>query len=266
MIDTNFEFEKLDRNQTWKKIFETIDSNFDKVVEYLASIGSRINTEIFKAKEGQVNFTLSTKYNTARNCLTVYVNNSRQWLNTGFLETSDNSFKLVTPASEGDIIVAVSNRYYTLADITSDAFNNILSDIEDYIKQANANATSSKINADFAEEYAISAESYTHGGTNSREGEDEDNAEYWYNKAKLLVGNALTSFNGRHGDIQPAKGDYSADLISYGTGTVADELDRSKESSQYAMQVDSQGYISLNYSGDNLNNTLPEEGESSDEL
>ena len=37
-----------------------------------------------------------------------------------------------------------------------------------------------------AAESAVEAESYAHGGTGTRSGEDTDNAEYYYNQSKLI--------------------------------------------------------------------------------
>lgn len=113
----NFEFEKLDKNLDWKGIFEQLDNNFEKVAEYLASIGNRVQIESFVASANQVNFDLSTQYNTKRNCLAVYKNGVRQWLGDSFVEINSHSFQMTVPCEEGDEIVAVYNNYYLLGDI-----------------------------------------------------------------------------------------------------------------------------------------------------
>jgi hypothetical protein len=129
----DFKFSKLNRNSTWKDIFDTIDDNFSKVAEYLATAGNKVRINRFTAKEGQTDFTLTYDYNTAQNSLIVYVNGSRQFLTTGFTETSTNTFKLVTACSAGDQVVAVYNKYYIpnkpeLPIATSDQLGGVIPD------------------------------------------------------------------------------------------------------------------------------------------
>lgn len=113
---SDFQFDKLDKNLDWKGIFDQIDNNFIKVAEYLTSIGNRVSIESFEATADQTEFTLSGQYNTARNCLAIYKNGVRQWINDNFIETSSSSFSMVDPCREGDKIVAVYNKYYVLND------------------------------------------------------------------------------------------------------------------------------------------------------
>lgn len=114
---SNFPLAQLDRNSDWKTIFDTLDNNFSKISEYLATLGNRVKIESFSAQANQTVFTLSDSYNTTKNCLAVYRNGSRQWLGQGFTETSETSFTLTEPCEEGDEIVAVYNRYYIVNDV-----------------------------------------------------------------------------------------------------------------------------------------------------
>lgn len=68
---------------------------------------------------------------------------------------------------------------------------------------ASANsATSSANSASAASNSATKAESYAHGGTGSREGEDTDNAKYYYEKAKNTeVGKVLEKVEGLSNDV-----------------------------------------------------------------
>lgn len=109
---------KLDRSLDWEGIFSQIDTNFEAISTYLTTIGSRVKIESFSAQANQVDFELSNKYNTKRNCLAVYRNGVRQWLTTGFIEKSSTTFQLTSPCAEGDKIVAVYNQYYNLGDNT----------------------------------------------------------------------------------------------------------------------------------------------------
>lgn len=113
---SQYNFDKIDRNRDWKKVFDQIDANFDKVVQYLESIGDRVKIESFTATKDQKVFQLSGEYNTKHNCLTVYKNGVRQWLNESFKETSSSSFTLVDSCEKGDKIVAVYNEFYLLGD------------------------------------------------------------------------------------------------------------------------------------------------------
>lgn len=49
---------------------------------------------------------------------------------------------------------------------------------------ATTKANEAKTSADDAKNYATKAESYAHGGTNTRDGEESDNAKYYYEQAK----------------------------------------------------------------------------------
>lgn len=67
------------------------------------------------------------------------------------------------------------------------------------------------------------AESFAHGGTGARAGEDTDNAEYWARMAEAMH-DGVASFNGRQGIVNPANGDYSASMISRGNSNVDNAL------------------------------------------
>lgn len=67
------------------------------------------------------------------------------------------------------------------------------------------------------------SESWAHGGTGARAGEDTNNAEYWARMAEAMH-DGVASFNGRQGIVNPASGDYSASMISRGNSTVDDDL------------------------------------------
>lgn len=112
----DFKFDKLDENLDWKGIFQQLDDNFDKVAEYLSSIGNRVSIQHFLASEGQTTFELSTQYNTKRNCLAVYKNGVRQWLGDSFIEVNSSTFQMTVPCEESDEIVAVYNNYYLIGD------------------------------------------------------------------------------------------------------------------------------------------------------
>lgn len=78
------------------------------------------------------------------------------------------------------------------------------------------------------EKLQTDAESWVHGGTSTRTGEDTDNAQYWSEQAyhwyeqagQVVTEGGVTHWNGRTGSVDPASGDYTADMIIRGTGTV----------------------------------------------
>ena len=113
---SEFPFEKIDKNKDWQGIFAQLDANFEKVTEYLSTIGNRVSIESFEANANQADFSLAGQYNTTRNCLAIYKNGVRQWLGENFIETSSSSFSMIDPCREGDKIVAVYNKYYVLND------------------------------------------------------------------------------------------------------------------------------------------------------
>ena len=61
---------------------------------------------------------------------------------------------------------------------------------------------------------ALLSQSWAHGNTGIRAGEDSNNAEYWARQAEAMH-DGVALFNGRSGIVTSASGDYSADMISY---------------------------------------------------
>ena len=82
---------------------------------------------------------------------------------------------------------------------------------------ANTNAQAAKTAAESAKESAEDAstlsESWAIGGTGTRTGEDTNNAKYWAQAAQGAAGGGVTSFNGRSGIVEPAAGDYTAEMV-----------------------------------------------------
>lgn len=82
------------------------------------------------------------------------------------------------------------------------------------------------------EKLQTDAESWVHGGTATRTGEDTDNAQYWSEQAyhwyeqagQVVTEGGVTHWNGRTGSVVPAAGDYDSSQIVRGTGTVETSL------------------------------------------
>lgn len=94
-------------------------------------------------------------------------------------------------------------------------------------------ATASAASIGQAEENAAAsateAESWAVGGTGTREGEDTNNAKYWSARAQDAAGGGVTSFNNRTGAVKPAKGDYTANLVTFTDGQTFQEKYESGE-------------------------------------
>ena len=124
MISKN-DIQKVDMSKdTWEKIFQKYEANFDLIVEEIINSGSRTKMETLTVEEGQTEFYLTKgKFRTKTNSLIVFLNGVRQFVGEGFNETSDTSFAMAEPCREGDIVKAIYTEYYNLDDISVHAEN-----------------------------------------------------------------------------------------------------------------------------------------------
>lgn len=72
----------------------------------------------------------------------------------------------------------------TVVQIRDDTVNTYLPKMLEYVKKAESSATKAEASQQQTAESAIKAQSYAVGGTGSREGEDSDNAKYYYEQVK----------------------------------------------------------------------------------
>lgn len=102
---------------------------------------------------------------------------------------------VLTFADSDEIAVSVSgegvNKTYSFSikagSVTEDKLQpNFLADVKTEVAKAQASQTSAAQSASAASNSATLAESYTHGGTGAREGEDTDNAKYYMEQAKAV--------------------------------------------------------------------------------
>ena len=82
-----------------------------------------------------------------------------------------------------------------------------------YSEQAADQVTLAEAQVTAATEKATLSESWAVGGTNTRTGEDTNNAKYWSEVAQQAAGGGVTSFNGRTGSVTPQDGDYTAAMV-----------------------------------------------------
>ncbi len=98
---------------------------------------------------------------------------------------------------------------------------------------AKQGAESAEANAQTSEETALThqynAEAWAKGTKNSvpvtpTDAQYHDNAWYWAQQARAIVGDKVDSFNGRIGTVLPADGDYSSNLIAPATGAIPGQV------------------------------------------
>ncbi len=96
---------------------------------------------------------------------------------------------------------------------------------------AGNSATAAASSESSASASATASQSWTEGGTGTREGENTNNARYWSQQAQNAAAGGVTSFNGRAGIVMPQSGDYTAELVGADpTGSAA------------AAQTEAEGY------------------------
>lgn len=235
---------KLNRSNTFEKIFDCIDSNFTKLANVInsGSLNTSIEIEEFIANEYQTNFTLKDTFIPGTNALVVYVNNARQWEGSGFEEVGNQAFTLSTPADLGTLVKAV----YIRTDPEFIKIENVYDD-DDITDSSTSTGSSSsgatgvqiaatdlaKVNEAIRQiqSMMIEVQSYVHGGTGSRRGESTDNATYLFNECQRMVREIRTLRDelkttgytvDDNGDVLVSE--LSANMIAYGQSTVDDTL------------------------------------------
>lgn len=105
--------------------------------------------------------------------------------------------------------------------ITADYLEpNYLANVTQQAENASSSASLAQQQAQTASDEATRAKSYARGGTNSRSGEETDNAKYYAEQAQQAAEQASGSISGvstwniRSGNVMPAKGDYTGSLVT----------------------------------------------------
>lgn len=100
-----------------------------------------------------------------------------------------NSNTVIFSVSQGKVTANIAK-----GSITSDMLEpNYLANIQLYASQALSSANSAKDYASNSASSATLAESYTHGNTGARDGEDTDNAKYYMEQAKNIAGSDIAN-------------------------------------------------------------------------
>lgn len=133
-------------------------------------------------------------------------------INNTLQSVVDSAHEIMTNTSDAEALRVEAEKGRVEAENRrEDTEKSYVAQAKDYMEQTKSYATSN---------YVTEAQSWAAGGTNTRVGEDTNNAKYWAEQAASIAGgNAVLSFNGRTGIVTPRSGDYTATQISYGTNS-----------------------------------------------
>jgi len=125
--------------------------------------------------------------------------------NAAASDTSAEAHKNAAALSEGNAGTSETN-----ANNSAIAAANSETNAQASEAAASGAVTAAQGHRDAALASSVVSESYAVGGTGTRPGEDTDNAQYYSNLASSIVGQKVTTFNGREGIVLPEAGDYNA--------------------------------------------------------
>lgn len=111
----------------------------------------------------------------------------------------------------------------TVVQIRDDTVNTYLPKMLEYMKKSETAATKAETSQELTLESATKAQSYAVGGTGSREGEDSDNAKYYYQQAKD-VSEAIKGGLQPHGTVAFADLPALADVSTGWMFNISDEF------------------------------------------
>lgn len=133
-------------------------------------------------------------------------------INNTLQSVVDSAHEIMTNTSDAEALRVEAEKGRVEAENRrEDTEKSYVAQAKDYMEQTKSYATSN---------YVTEAQSWATGGTNTRVGEDTNNAKYWAEQAASIAGgNSVLSFNGRTGIVTPRSGDYTATQISYGTNS-----------------------------------------------
>lgn len=133
-------------------------------------------------------------------------------INNTLQSVVDSAHEIMTNTSDAEALRVEAEKGRVEAENRrEDTEKSYVAQAKDYMEQTKSYATSN---------YVTEAQSWATGGTNTRVGEDTNNAKYWAEQAASIAGgNSVLSFNGRTGIVTPRSGDYTATQISYGNNS-----------------------------------------------
>lgn len=177
----------------------------DSMISAITKINNNVIDDTASAKAYADNAKDSLKNAKTAESNVVNINNTLQ-------SVVDSAHEIMTNTSDAEALRVEAEKGRVEAENRrEDTEKSYVAQAKDYMEQTKSYATSN---------YVTEAQSWAAGGTNTRVGEDTNNAKYWAEQAASIAGgNAVLSFNGRTGIVTPRSGDYTATQISYGTNS-----------------------------------------------
>ena len=107
----------IDTNTTWKEIFAVYDRNFEKLHDFLTTLGTNYYVDTDFHIEG-THVVLSKEFIPGNNQLLVFVDGIIQWLGEDYKEIGANTIEFLSDISEAEEIrVVIIDSYSTYADV-----------------------------------------------------------------------------------------------------------------------------------------------------
>lgn len=177
----------------------------DSMISAITKINNNVIDDTASAKAYADNAKDSLKNVKTAESNVVNINNTLQ-------SVVDSAHEIMTNTSDAEALRVEAEKGRVEAENRrEDTEKSYVAQAKDYMEQTKSYATSN---------YVTEAQSWATGGTNTRVGEDTNNAKYWAEQAASIAGgNAVLSFNGRTGIVAPRSGDYTATQISYGNNS-----------------------------------------------
>lgn len=177
----------------------------DSMISAITKINNNVIDDTASAKAYADNAKDSLKNAKTAESNVVNINNTLQ-------SVVDSAHEIMTNTSDAEALRVEAEKGRVEAENRrEDTEKSYVAQAKDYMEQTKSYATSN---------YVTEAQSWATGGTNTRVGEDTNNAKYWAEQAASIAGgNTVLSFNGRTGIVTPRSGDYTATQISYGTNS-----------------------------------------------
>lgn len=177
----------------------------DSMISAITKINNNVIDDTASAKAYADNAKDSLKNVKTAESNVVNINNTLQ-------SVVDSAHEIMTNTSDAEALRVEAEKGRVEAENRrEDTEKSYVAQAKDYMEQTKSYATSN---------YVTEAQSWATGGTNTRVGEDTNNAKYWAEQAASIAGgNSVLSFNGRTGIVTPRSGDYTATQISYGANS-----------------------------------------------
>lgn len=107
----------IDAHTTWKEIFEVYDKNFEKLHNFLVTLGTNYHVDKFNNVAGP-DLVLSKEYIPGNHQLMVFVDGIIQWVGEDYRESGASSITFLSDVSEAEEIrVVIIDSFSAYADV-----------------------------------------------------------------------------------------------------------------------------------------------------